>query len=75
MSAKCWYISVKDRFLIILFNSYNLNIPIEVSTDIVCLLSLAIGVISFMDITIYFDNSLTDGKYQLHLQHHLSHQK
>ena len=27
------------------------DIPIEVSTDIVSLLSLAIGVISFMDIT------------------------
>ena len=26
-------------------------------------------------ITVYLDNSLTDEKYQLHLQHPLSHQK
>lgn len=42
-------IIIKDYYFV--FLAILFDIPIEVSTDIVSLLSLAIGVISFMDIT------------------------
>jgi len=39
------------KIIIFVFLAILFDIPIEVSTDIVSLLSLAIGVISFMNIT------------------------